>query len=355
MKKIIFVIADITFVGGIERVNTLLANKFSEEGYTVEIISLYKTNDAINYTLNKNVGITFVNEDAYNGAPGSLGRFVAHIKSQLKLFKCIKKTGGDFFIINTFPMAFLCFFNIFSNKKFVVIEHVHYHYYKKPIRFLRNIIYKFYDKVVCINESDMSYFSKALNNTIKISNPTSFKSSKVTSLETKKIIAVGRLEYQKGFDLLIDVYSKVTKVNPGWELDIYGVGSCESLLKEKILKYSLDNVNLMGSIENIQDVYPNYSIFAFSSRFEGFGMVLLEAMECGLPCISFDCPTGPGEILEYGKYGLLIENGNIDKYAAGLLTLMSDYSRRKELSELSKVRAENFSIDKIFSEWEKLL
>ncbi|MCS2154918.1 glycosyltransferase family 4 protein [Scandinavium goeteborgense] len=355
MEKIIFVIADITFVGGIERVNTLLANKFSDEGYCVEIVSLYNTNGVVNYTVNENIKIKFVNNTSYKGSPGSVGRLFAHIKSQLRLFKTLKASRGDFYIINTFPMAALSFFNTFFKGKFVVVEHVHHDYYKPVLKKLRCFLYKIYDKVVCINESDFNKFSENLSNTAKISNPLSFRTDKTSNLESKKIIAVGRLEYQKGFDLLIDVFSKVQRVNTEWELHIYGVGTCRQFLNNKIEAYSLDNIKLKGSVDNIHEIYPEYSIFAFSSRFEGFGMVLLEAMECGLPCISFDCPTGPAEILGNGEYGILIENGNIDEYAKNLLSLMESFKIRTEFSKLSRVRVEEFSIDKIFSEWESLI
>ncbi|HBB6383708.1 TPA: glycosyltransferase, partial [Escherichia coli] len=115
------------------------------------------------------------------------------------------------------------------------------------------------------------------------------------------------------------------------------------------------NIKLMGCVDNIQLYYPKYSVFVFSSRFEGFGMVLLEAMECGLPCISFDCPTGPSEILGNGQYGILVENGNVTKFSAELADLMSDKEKKIKLSNISKTRAKEFHIDKIFSEWRKLI
>ncbi|EEY3544382.1 glycosyltransferase family 4 protein, partial [Escherichia coli] len=348
MKKIAFVIADITFVGGIERVNTILANKFISEGYSVEIISLYKTNLKINYELDNHIKISFVNDGSYLGEPGSFGRLKKHIGSQFKLFKAIKKSNADFYIINTFPMAFLSFFSLFSKKKYVVIEHVHYDYYSAIVRALRNLLYRFFYKVICINKNDLYKFSKHLDNVVKISNPLSFSCSKVADLSAKKIMAVGRLEHQKGFDLLIDIFAKVNKSNPGWELHIYGVGTCEKFLTDKINKHGLNNVKLMGSVDHIQQYYPKYSIFAFSSRFEGFGMVLLEAMECGLPCISFDCPTGPSEILGDGEYGILVENGNLIKFSAELANLMSDEEKKIKFSILSKSRAQEFNIDKIF-------
>lgn len=355
MKKIAFVIADITFVGGIERVNTLLANKFTSEGYSVEIISLYNTNQKINYELNNHIKVSFVNDDSYLGEPGSFGRLKKHIGSQFKLFKAIKKSNADFYIINTFPMAFLSFLNLFSNKKYVVIEHVHYGYYGVVTRILRNLLYRFFYKVICINENDLCKFSKYLGNVIKISNPLSFSCSEKADLNSKKIMAAGRLEHQKGFDLLIDIFEKVNRSSPGWELHIYGVGTCEKFLTDKINQHALNNVKLMGNVDYIQQYYPKYSIFAFSSRFEGFGMVLLEAMECGLPCISFDCPTGPSEILGDGKYGILVENGNLTKFSAELADLMSDEGKRIKFSNLSKSRAQEFNIDKVFDEWRKLI
>lgn len=143
MKKIVFVIADITFIGGIERVITLLANEFAKRSYAVEILSLYKTNDKVNYVLDDNITITYVNKHAYAGSPGSVKRLFFHLRSQIKLYRALKKSSADFFMLNSFPMAFLSLPALILKGRFFAIEHVHYKYYGFFTRFVRNFIYRF--------------------------------------------------------------------------------------------------------------------------------------------------------------------------------------------------------------------
>ncbi|WP_312831013.1 glycosyltransferase family 4 protein [Pantoea eucrina] len=353
-KKVTFLIADVTFIGGIERVNSLLANKFAKDDFEVNIVSLYNTNNVINYTLDAGVNLSFINNKPYSGKPKSLTRFFSHIKSLFRLYRNMLKYKEGVFIINTFPLAFLLYpFAFFRNC--VVIEHVHYSYYGKKVQLIRNFIYRKFKKVVCVNKNDVLLFSKYLDNVCFLPNPLSFTAEKCTSLDEKKIIAVGRLEYQKGFDRLIDIFSQANKNVAGWQLHIYGVGNYKNELEDKIQSYGLENVKLMGSVDDLEKIYPDYSIFAFSSRFEGFGMVLTEAMECGLPCISFDCPTGPGEILENGKYGVLIQDNDIKGYQLKLEQLMQSKPLRVEYSSLSKIRSADFNLDPIFDKWKCLV
>lgn len=279
-KKIVFLIADISCVGGIERVNSLLANGFIDIDYDVEIISLYKTNENINYYLNENITVSYINNDSYTGRPGSVSRLLKHLLSFRKLNKKLSNTTRNYTIVNSFPMAVLGFpACLLSNSRFIVIEHVHAFYYKKPLRIFRNLIYKFYDAIVTLTEQDKLFYNKKHPNVYKIENPLSFDTEIKANIDSKNIIAVGRLEKQKGFDLLISAYSKVDKkIRSGWTLNIYGQGGEKEHLQRLIDHYNLDNeIFLHGIVSNISEIYNKHSIFTFSSRFEGFGMVLVEA------------------------------------------------------------------------------
>ncbi|WP_369309236.1 glycosyltransferase family 4 protein [Providencia rettgeri] len=356
-KKIVFLIADISCVGGIERVNSLLANGFIDIGYEVEIISLYKTNDNINYFLNENVTVSYINEDSYTGRPGSVLRLFKHLLSFKKLNQKLNKTVKNYTIVNSFPMAVLAFPTcLFSKSRFIVIEHVHALYYNKPLRIFRNFIYKFYNAIVTLTEQDKLFYDNKHPHVYKIENPLSFETKIKANIDSKNIIAVGRLEKQKGFDLLINAYSQIDKkTRSGWTLNIYGQGGEKDHLQYLIKKYSLDNeIFLHGVVSNISEIYNKHSIFTFSSRFEGFGMVLVEAMNSGLPCISFDCPTGPKDILLNGEVGVLVENGNIDKFALALKSLMINDKLRYDYSKKSIIRSNDFKLDTIINKWEKL-
>ncbi|EMN5658631.1 glycosyltransferase family 4 protein [Providencia rettgeri] len=356
-KKIVFLIADISCVGGIERVNSLLSNGFINTDYDVEIISLYKTNENINYYLNKNITVSYINNDSYTGRPGSVLRLIKHLLSFRKLNKKLNNTTRNYTIVNSFPMAILAFpACLFSKSRFIVIEHVHAFYYKKPLRTLRSLIYKSYDAIVALTEQDKLFYNKKHPNVYKIENPLSFDTEIKADIDSKKIIAVGRLEKQKGFDLLINAYSQIDKkIRSGWTLNIYGQGGEKEHLQSLIEHYNLGNeVFLHGIVSNISEIYNKHSIFTFSSRFEGFGMVLVEAMNSGLSCISFDCPTGPKDILLNGEVGILIENGNVNKFGLALKNLMMNDELRLNYSKKSIVRSNDFKLDAIIKKWKEL-
>ena len=128
--------------------------------------------------------------------------------------------------------------------------------------------------------------------------------------------------------------------------------ACEKQMKA--LEIDNKRCHLNGPTSNIQQEYINSSIFVFSSRFEGFGMVLVEAMACGLPVVSFDCPCGPKDIVRDGEDGILVENGNIDLLASSLSRLMNDETLRQSMSKAGLKNVQRFNIEQIAEQWRLL-
>lgn len=161
---------------------------------------------------------------------------------------------------------------------------------------------------------------------------------------------------QKGFDRLIDIWNIIEHKNnvDGWNLKIYGEGELKDDLQEKINEYGLSNIKLMGYTENIEKVMENAAIFLLTSRYEGFVLVLIEALTKKIPCISFDCKEGPREIIDNGVNGYIVEDDNIDKYAEKLYYLMSNNKVRKTFSANSQKDLYRFDIDRVIKEWIKL-
>ena len=172
----------------------------------------------------------------------------------------------------------------------------------------------------------------------------------------KVVVAAGRLVRQKGFDLLIDAFALVAALEPGWTLRIYGSGVKAPALRAKIDAAGLYNaVFLVGSTDRLGAELSKGSIFALSSRYEGFGMVLLEAMSAGLPVVSFDCPNGPREILTDGRDGVLVPNGDVAAFAAALLDLIRDEARRERVAAAGRQTARRYSQAAVGARWTALL
>lgn len=169
----------------------------------------------------------------------------------------------------------------------------------------------------------------------------------------KKIIAVGRLTYQKNFQALVSAWEKIESKIPDWTLEIYGKGEDESALITYIEKYQIRNIYLKGVCSDMQNVYANASLLVMSSRYEGLPMVLIEAQSFGLPIVAFDCPFGPREIIEHEKNGLLVEDQNIDKLSEAILDLTANEKILDEYAENALLVASRYSQETVLNEWKK--
>jgi glycosyltransferase involved in cell wall biosynthesis len=148
----------------------------------------------------------------------------------------------------------------------------------------------------------------------------------------------------------------VAREEPSWRLRIYGEGAQRAELEQLIAELGVgENVSLMGATTEIGEEMARGSVFALSSRFEGFGMVLVEAMSKGLPVVSFDCPRGPGEIVEDGVDGVLVANGDVRAFARALIDLMRDPERRRAFGEAGLVKSRSYEIGTIGGRWDALL
>lgn len=171
-----------------------------------------------------------------------------------------------------------------------------------------------------------------------------------------RIVAMGRLHRQKGFDLLIDAFGRIAPRHPDWRLDILGDGPERAALDSQIARQQLaDRVRLRGWIADPAAVLSSADLFVLSSRYEGWGNALVEAMACGLPAVSFDCPSGPAEIVRPQVDGLLVPPDDVAALAAAMDRLMSDEALRRRMGDRGREVVERFSAERIFARWEEIL
>ena len=176
----------------------------------------------------------------------------------------------------------------------------------------------------------------------------------MAELKANKVIAVGRHVYEKGFDRLLKIWQKVVINHPDWHLDIYGKSNDNMDLQKLATTLIINNVTFFDPVKDINLKYQEASIYLLTSRFEGFGMVLIEAMESGLPCIAYDCPCGPRAIITNNEDGFLIENGNECDYINAVESLICDKEKRFEMGKKAKISSLKYNIDTIMPLWNTL-
>jgi glycosyltransferase involved in cell wall biosynthesis len=180
--------------------------------------------------------------------------------------------------------------------------------------------------------------------------------SQPSDLDSKVVVAAGRLVPRKGFRRLVRAFAPVADRHPDWQLHIYGTGPQKQEIADLIDRLDLGSqVKLRGYTRNLPQVLANASVFAMTSFSEGFPMVLIEAMSTGTPLIAFDCPRGPAEIIRHGNNGLLIPEGPVQRFTRGLETLVQDAGLRARLGAQGLRDAEAYSIESISADWERYL
>lgn len=213
-----------------------------------------------------------------------------------------------------------------------------------------------FDRFVVLTEEDAQMWGEIPGLKV-IPNAAKFIAERFSDGSAKRVIAVGRLDYQKGFDRLIEAWRIVqqNKAYADWHLDIFGQGEWKEMLQKMIDERGLQNcVRLNEPTKNIGKEYAESSMLVMSSNYEGFPMVMIEAMACGLPAVSFDFKCGPKDIIRHGVNGLLVKNGDIQGLADAMMTLMGDEALRKQMSPEARMVTETYSEENVMGKWVSL-
>ncbi len=210
-----------------------------------------------------------------------------------------------------------------------------------------------FDKFVVLTNEDRGYWGN-LPNIEVIPNAAMFVAERYADVSAKRVIAVGRLDYQKGFDRLIQAWEIVNKSGKydDWRLDIFGQGDWKDMLQGMIDKKGLNGSAFINKpTKNIGDEYADSSMLVMSSNYEGFPMVMIEAMACGLPVVAFDFKCGPKDIIRNEENGLIIHNGDIKALADGIMKLMEDTENRKRMSLNARKIVDTYSEKAVMEKW----
>ena len=355
--NIIYVIEDYSENGGVERIVSDKANTlFTQYHHKVTIISVYRDNRKEQFKLDDGINLIHLDVPFAKRTNNSLLRLISRLYTIfiaiLRLNKEIKGLHPDIIFFTTTLGAILL---PFCHTKARKIYESHLARNFNPFNKLFFLTELRAERIVCLTSGDAKEYKYAKRVDI-IPNYINDVKSHVEDYSVKKAIAVGRLEYQKGFDILIDCWKEIAKQYPDWKLDIYGEGAYREELQRQINSLQLgDKVKLCGRNNNIIDVYSQYSLHIMTSRYEGQGIVLLEAQACGLSSVVFDYQYGASDIVSNGHNGLIIEQGNRKLFIEAAMKMMTSKELRKQYGINALEIGKRYSKENIFKKWIKLI
>ncbi len=352
--KVIFFIGNMSHSGGTERVLSIVANGLAQRGYQVLIMSLWGSGETF-FRVDEPVKIYWLEKEAPR----------AGIFKKIQLMTSfLNQENADFLIDVDIILGCCSFFlkQFRPHMHWISWEHFNFYYHFRKNhnfrRLVRRLVGRFSDQLVVLSEEDKEYYQKNLNlkcNITRIYNPNPYEDVLPGQAKEPVIFAAGRLTKVKGFDLLIKSWKLLEEKYPEWTVLVAGDGEEKEKLAGEIKKAGLKHFHLIGNVSGIEQYYRKSEIFVLPSRDEGFGMVLLEAMDFSLPAVSYSCKAGPGEIVIDGENGFLVEPENTEMFAEKMELLMADSVRRRQMGEKAKESTKRFGREHILDEWEALL
>ena len=369
--KIVYLTPALYMAGGVERVLTLKANYFAEHfGYDISIILTEGKDKPLFYPLSEKVRIINLNigfEELWTCS--FLKKIVVYLKKQRQYRKMVEqelmRLRPDITIsLLRREINFLT--SIKDGSKKIGELHVnranYRNYNTEKVGLIKRLFARWWsysllqklrklDRLVVLTEKAREAWTE-LDNVVALPDPLPFVPSSVSPLSKKRVVAIARYSHEKGIDLLLKAWAIAEKKVEDWQLEIFGDGDKTSF-EQLIDTLGIDRTRcwLNGRTDDVEQEYLNSSLFVLSSRFEGFGMVIVEAMACGLPVVAFDCPCGPRSIISDGEDGLLVENGNVEALADALSRLMGDEVLRQSMAEKAIVNVKRFEIETIANQW----
>lgn len=368
--RIVYCIAGTHHPGGMERVLSNKANYLVKRGYDVVIITTDQLGKEPFFPLDSRIrcydlGVNYEDNNGKSFVNKLINYPFKQRKHTQRLKALLERLKADI-VISMFcnDASFIAGINDGSKK----ILEIHFSRFKR-IQYARTGMWKLadwyrskcdekiirrFDKFVVLTEEDRGYWGEQRNIEV-IPNMLSFTVKEAAALTNKRVIAVGRYTYQKGFDYLIDAWGPIYRVHPDWKLDIIGCGELLGQLQVRIEKKGLSEcISLKPPTRQIDEEYKEASILVMTSRYEGLPMVILEAQAYGIPVVAFACKCGPKDIIDDGKNGFLVPGEDINTLSNRLLSLMNEKQMRLRMGKAAKLNSERFSEETVMGKWTKL-
>lgn len=356
--KLFYIVPNLNNEGGVARVLSLKLNYIVEKfGYEVHILTQNQGNFPLFYSFHEKI---VFHDMILEGTIFNFFRsFRKILKSKIKsiqpdiIIVCdngLKAYTIPFILSDTIPIVFECHGSKYIEEKQLKSDFIS--------KFNNSLKYKFKDfgankfsKLVALSNESLKEWK--VKNALVISNPSWLQTDSAADLKSKKVIVVARNSYEKGLDRLLVIWQKMVVKHSDRILEIYGESVTD--LRQTVLEMGIEsNVNLNEPVKNISEKYLTSSVFLMTSRSEGFPMVLLEAMALGLPCVAYDCPTGPRSIIDNESNGFLIEDGNADSFIQKLELLFEDENLRIKMGTNARESVKKYDLDSIMQQWKSL-
>ena len=352
--KILFVVTDFGVFGGGERVATNLARALQQDyGHSVGILSFQKITAPAPFDRECLLMKTSLDLNLYRS--NHIKKVAVKIQSLIKLKRFLKTQDWQIVLgIGTYPATILA---LIQSSPTIRIGCEHASLVSTPTvwRALRKYAYPKLDHLIVLTKRSLPVACNLNKNVSVIPNSPSMPLFGTVDVNAHRVLGVGRLDVNKSFDKLIEAFSYAVKDHPSWELRIIGEGDQKKALQEKIAFLGLDRVVVIQPpVSDIENEYRKSSICALTSLSEGLPMVLLEAQSCGLPCVAFDCDTGPAEIIQHEKTGILVTPGDVTEFGKRLSELMGNVSLRARFSTAAIKSSETYSEKVICEKWQQL-
>lgn len=371
---ILYLYPEVTIKGGADKVIVEKANYFATHGYQVTIVTESQMGRELSFPLDEKVrhidiGIDFNRQYAYHGLQ-RLATYLVMLRKYKKQLKAILLEEHPDIVITAMGRSIDFVTSIHDGS----VKIGEAHSVKANVRSLnlmerkgvlhrlmaRLIRWHVYRKVshldamVLLTRQDADSWTEARQNFV-IPNAVPELPKQCSLLDNKQVLMVARYNDAKGYNYMVEAWHKVHERHPDWTLNVYGSGELHDDVIRWIQERHLSSSMVLHEpIDNIMEQYLDSSIYVMSSRYEAFPMVLLEAMVCGVPCVSFDCPHGPRNIIRDGEDGLLVEYLNPQALADGICRLIEDDALRKQLGAKARENIQRFSQENVMKQWTEL-